>query len=186
MDWHLRSFNAATLEVAGFQLEEAEHEQFYKGLPTLKKIDMLIQRGRLSANCRTDIVQAKLNHFKRIVADNLYPDVQKIALVKQVHCESIYTACVTNCNQMNADLLLRAVGLMDLLDFVVNSDMVVAGKPSPEGYYKAMLHFGVKPEETLIVEDSPVGIAAASASGANVLTVLDPTEMTWAKLQPHL
>jgi HAD superfamily hydrolase (TIGR01509 family) len=39
-------------------------------------------------------------------------------------------------------------------------------KPSPDGYNFAMKELGVTPEETVILEDSNVGIASAKASGA--------------------
>jgi beta-phosphoglucomutase-like phosphatase (HAD superfamily) len=42
----------------------------------------------------------------------------------------------------------------------------LARKPSPDGYNKAMKDLGVLPEETIILEDSNVGIASAKASGA--------------------
>ena len=44
-------------------------------------------------------------------------------------------------------------------------------KPDPEGYLKAMEHFGVTPAETMIFEDSGPGLAAAKASGAAVFKV---------------
>lgn len=42
-------------------------------------------------------------------------------------------------------------------------------KPFPDGYLKAMLKLGVKPKETVILEDSNKGIASAKASGAITL-----------------
>ena len=35
----------------------------------------------------------------------------------------------------------------------------------------AMAHFGVGPEDTIIFEDSPTGIAAAQAAGAGLFVV---------------
>ena len=42
-----------------------------------------------------------------------------------------------------------------------------------------MSKFNLIPEETLIVEDSPYGLLAAGRSGANVLRVLNPKEVTY-------
>ena len=41
-------------------------------------------------------------------------------------------------------------------------------KPDPEGFLLAMEHFGVTPADSVIFEDSDVGIEAARASGAAV------------------
>jgi HAD superfamily hydrolase (TIGR01509 family) len=51
-------------------------------------------------------------------------------------------------------------------------------KPSPDGYQFAMKHFSVKPENTLVIEDSNRGIQAGKASGAITLAsseFIDPT-----------
>jgi len=45
-----------------------------------------------------------------------------------------------------------------------------------------MSQIGVLPEQTLIVEDSPHGLLAASRSKANVLRVVDPKEITYSKV----
>ena len=54
--------------------------------------------------------------------------------------------------------------------FITGED-VVRSKPDPEGYLKAMAHFGVTPAETMIFEDSGPGLEAARASGATVYKV---------------
>ena len=45
------------------------------------------------------------------------------------------------------------------------------GMPGPEGYRKAMAHFGTDAAHTIIFEDSPTGLAAARATGAAVFKV---------------
>jgi HAD superfamily hydrolase (TIGR01509 family) len=45
------------------------------------------------------------------------------------------------------------------------------GKPSPEIYMKTMDILNVEPQETLIFEDSDIGIQAAKASGASVMKI---------------
>jgi dTDP-glucose pyrophosphorylase len=49
-------------------------------------------------------------------------------------------------------------------------------------YWKAMSMMGVLPEETLIVEDSPYGLLAASRSRANVLRVDNPKDLEISKI----
>ncbi len=64
----------------------------------------------------------------------------------------------------------------------LSSEDVKNSKPHPEMYWKAMSMMGVLPEETLIVEDSPPGLLAASRSRANVLRVDSPTDLTIQKI----
>ena len=54
---------------------------------------------------------------------------------------------------------------------IIAGDAVMKGKPNPEIYQTCMSNLKVKPEETLIFEDSEVGVAAAEKSGANIIRI---------------
>jgi HAD superfamily hydrolase (TIGR01509 family) len=174
------------LDLVGTCISVEDHQNLFNGLHTLKKIEMLTQQDRLPVGIQDQFVQLKAKYFKEFLRDELEPDPYKIALIQHLKREFLNVAVVSNCNRQNAELLLRGIGLFDEIEYLVSSSDVVAGKPSPEGYYKAMLTFGVSRDETLIVEDSPVGVAAAKASGAHVLVVKDPTEVCWLNLQRFL
>ena len=83
-----------------------------------------------------------------------------------------YTAVVTS-GSRNAKQILRHFGRLELFDAVFTIDDVQHGKPDPEGFLKAMHHFEVAPKDTLIFEDSNVGLQAARACGASVCIVDD-------------
>jgi beta-phosphoglucomutase-like phosphatase (HAD superfamily) len=53
----------------------------------------------------------------------------------------------------------------------ISSDDVQKTKPDPEGYLKAAEQLGVNIRNSLILEDSATGVAAARASGARVIAV---------------
>lgn len=54
----------------------------------------------------------------------------------------------------------------------ITADMVANGKPHPEPYRTGAARLGLKPEECLVIEDAPAGIAAGKAAGCRVLAVL--------------
>lgn len=60
---------------------------------------------------------------------------------------------------------IKQMKLDDLVDFYIAGDQVKNGKPNPEAYLTALNHFGLKKEEAIIIEDSPVGIQAGKNSG---------------------
>jgi sugar-phosphatase len=84
------------------------------------------------------------------------------------HLESTFTpwAVVTSADTALARARLAAAGLE--FPVLVPRDMVTAGKPDPEGYRRAADFLGVDPTECLVVEDTPVGVAAGRAAGATV------------------
>jgi HAD superfamily hydrolase (TIGR01509 family) len=54
---------------------------------------------------------------------------------------------------------------------VVTGDAVTHGKPHPEPYLTAAARLGVDPARCVAVEDSPPGVASATAAGCRVLAV---------------
>jgi HAD superfamily hydrolase (TIGR01509 family) len=56
-------------------------------------------------------------------------------------------------------------------DVVVTGDEVVRGKPHPEPYLAALTGLRLAASDTLVIEDSPPGAAAAEAAGCPVLVV---------------
>ena len=75
-------------------------------------------------------------------------------------------AVVTSADTRLAAARLGAAGIT--APVVVARDELGAGKPNPEGYLVAASRLGVCPEHCLVVEDSPVGVAAGRAAGAHV------------------
>ncbi len=66
---------------------------------------------------------------------------------------------------------MRHLGIEGKVDGLLTSCDVIEPKPSPEAFLKAMAIEGVTPSETLIFEDSEVGLQAAEASGAAYIKV---------------
>lgn len=68
---------------------------------------------------------------------------------------------------------LSQVGLVDDFDELVSGHMVEHGKPAPDIYLYAASKLGLKPEECLVLEDSPTGLLAAYRAGCIPVMVPD-------------
>ena len=79
-----------------------------------------------------------------------------------------YLAVITTGSRQNATEMLDHFHCTDWFDLILTQEDVVNNKPDPEGYLKAMAHFGVDAAHTMIFEDSATGLAAARATGASV------------------
>jgi HAD superfamily hydrolase (TIGR01509 family) len=69
---------------------------------------------------------------------------------------------------------LDALGLRDRFDVLATRDRVARSKPAPDLYELALDELGVRAEEALAVEDSPNGVAAATAAGIFCVAVPNP------------
>lgn len=90
-----------------------------------------------------------------------------VNLLKQAKATS-KVALVTTASRQNCMELLEHCQLTELFDLVLTREDVEQSKPNPEGFLKAMAHFGAKAEETVIFEDSSVGMEAALAATTTV------------------
>lgn len=80
-------------------------------------------------------------------------------------------AIVTTASRKNTMELLSYFGHGGTFEHMVTQDDITKAKPDPQGYLLAMEHFGIKAENTVIFEDSNVGLAAARETGASVMKV---------------
>jgi dTDP-glucose pyrophosphorylase len=71
---------------------------------------------------------------------------------------------------------------MEFMDLIISNEDVKNSKPHPEMYWKAISMMSCLPEETLIVEDSPYGLLAASRSKSHILRVRNPQEVTYTNI----
>lgn len=103
--------------------------------------------------------------------DTVRPNRALFELLQNLRAAGHRLACVTTGSRRNATEVLARFGCLDWFGLVLTSEDVAHNKPDPEGYCKAMAHFGVTPEETMIFEDSGPGLEAALASGAAVFKI---------------
>lgn len=83
-----------------------------------------------------------------------------------------FIALVTTASRDNCEDILRYFHRRDEFDLILTHDDVSNKKPDPEGFLLAMEHFNILPENTIIFEDSDVGIEAARRSGATVVAAI--------------
>ena len=120
-------------------------------------------------------VQVRLLVYERLLADpgliegHRYP--HNVALLHEVRRLGYPTGLATMSHRGQARRVLGILGLADAFDVVATRDDVEHGKPDPEIDLLVARGLGVGPEECLILEDSPAGVAAGLAAGMEVIAV---------------
>lgn len=71
-------------------------------------------------------------------------------------------------------LALRTLGVEDRFQAVATGDEVTRGKPAPDVFLLAAERLGVPPAGCLVLEDAPLGVAAARAAGMVCVAVPNP------------
>ncbi|MGD9710673.1 MAG: HAD family hydrolase [Thermomicrobiales bacterium] len=80
-------------------------------------------------------------------------------------------ALATSGMRSHADISLAETGLAELFDVEVTGDDVTRGKPAPDLFLLTAERLGVEPSHAVVLEDSPLGVAAAIAAGMRVIAV---------------
>ena len=120
---------------------------------------------------KTNKIREAKKAYYPLYFDFLKPNKALIGLIESFHAMGGKTAIASTARRENLMNVVNYLGIGDRFDLIFAGVDVKQGKPSPEIYLKTMEALKVQPEEALILEDSPVGIEAAKASGAYVLKV---------------
>ena len=72
----------------------------------------------------------------------------------------------------NITNVMQYLNIMSGIDGIISGDDVDRPKPYPDAFLKAMEREDVSPEQTIIFEDSEVGIEAARRSGAAYVRIV--------------
>lgn len=81
------------------------------------------------------------------------------------------TAVASTARGKNLTNALTHIGATQDFDLILAGEDIKQGKPSPEIYQTVMSRMDVTPDETLVFEDSAVGLQAASAAGAHWIKI---------------
>ena len=90
-------------------------------------------------------------------------------LLGELRAEGIPTALVSASPRSIVHLVLPF--LDHRFDLIVAAEDTTRGKPYPDPYLKATDRLGVDPRRCVAIEDSPTGIAAATAAGCRVMAI---------------
>ena len=179
---HYNTLNQALREVGEqYVISEAEHLSTYDGLKTTQKLEMLTKNKGLPSQFYDEIWYRK-QHLTIEAISELQTDFDKVELFKELRNMGYKLACASNSIRRSVLVMLAKIGIIEFMDLIISNEDVKNSKPHPEMYWKAMSMMGVLPEETLIVEDSPHGLLAASRSRANVLRVDNPKDLVLSKI----
>lgn len=96
-------------------------------------------------------------------------------LIRHLKAKGVKTAIVSS--SKNCQPVLEAAGLLDLFEVMVDGNYAAAeglpGKPAPDTFVRACDLLGVKPEDSVAVEDAVSGVQACRAGGFKLTIGID-------------
>jgi HAD superfamily hydrolase (TIGR01509 family) len=184
-DWHYEALNRA-LAHFGYTISRYDHLVTFDGLPTRKKLEMLTREQALPSALHPLINDLKQKYTVELVHARCKPLFQHEFALSNLKAAGYRIGVASNAVRQSVELMMERAALRDYFDILVSNQDVRHAKPDPEIYRVTAEKLGATPQECLVVEDNPNGIAAAEAAGAHLMIVESVTDVTWDNLQRHL
>ncbi len=133
-----------------------------------------LERFRTMAGLTETVDQIKLEfktRFVQLEATMVRTNPGLLELIRHLESHSIPRCVATSSGREYAERLLTQHGLLEHFTFLLTAEDVSRGKPDPEIYQTATKRHGYQSHQTLVLEDSPAGVAAGKAAGCFVVAV---------------
>lgn len=176
---HYQTLNEALVSFGkNYVITLDEHLSTYDGLSTTAKLKLLSERKNLPAYLHHSVWNKKqeytIEFLSRIPRNDKLVDI-----FQRIKNLGISIAVASNSIRESVKVALTSVGVIEYVDYYVSNQDVKRSKPFPEMYWKCMTELNEVPANTIIVEDSHIGRQGAIDSGANLLAVGCPQDVTW-------
>ena len=177
---HSVALNDALREVAGEQyvITAAEHARSYDGLSTNQKLKKLNAEKNMPPELNKLVWERKQELTNEAVMRSVHPDARIINALRAIKAAGFPIGVASNCIRSSVNLILKCLGLYELVDLSVCNEDVERPKPHSDIYTLAAQCFGTIPERLLVVEDAPFGWQAARSAGCALLRVRSPSDVT--------
>lgn len=162
--------------IASLVSTEASQERFldaHDGIRTKDKLKRLAASYGLSDTevKAIDVLKEKLTMEG---LERLPTNPMLIETLTELKRKGIKLSIGSNSRRSYVDAIVKAIGIEPLLDYSVAGDEIDNPKPHPEVFKRSMEYFDYSADETVIFEDSTIGIEAAARTGSIVI-VVDPS-----------
>lgn len=122
---------------------------------------------RMSVPEIVDHLSGEVTEQLRAEGNPMRPGAEE--LLRALRAAGVKQALVTMSLRSMAEQV--AEGLHGVFDVIVAGDDAARPKPFPDPYLQACEALGVEPEDAVAIEDSPTGVAAATAAGVVTIGV---------------
>lgn len=111
-------------------------------------------------------LEAKKRHTEELFRQELQPVPGVVRAMEYLQSRGLPFCVASNSQRSRLELTLQVSGLLAFVGSrFYSADSVRCGKPAPDIYLYAAGKNQVRPQDCLVVEDSPTGVTAAKAAG---------------------
>ncbi|NDV62792.1 beta-phosphoglucomutase [Puniceicoccales bacterium CK1056] len=153
-----------------------------RGVPRMESLEVILRHNgvELPEAEKEELATRKNAYYVELLKDineeDVYPGA--VEFLKKIRATGVKTGLCSS--SKNAPLVLESLGLSDYFDAVVTGADIKNAKPDPEIFLLGAEWVGVAPENCVVFEDAPSGVAGALAAGMACVGVGSPELLTEA------
>jgi beta-phosphoglucomutase-like phosphatase (HAD superfamily) len=179
---HFNALNLALNEFGSdYIISRKEQDTVFEGLTTNVKLDILTKTKGLPSDLHKDIWRRKQEYSAKLF-ESTSEDEDLVDIFKFIKSRGVKIAVASNSIRQTLDTCLKSLGVWNYVDHSLSNEDVKRPKPDPQIYNRCMDYLMTEPKETVIFEDSEIGLRAANATGAKVEKVLNRKDIYFERI----
>ncbi|MGB4800583.1 MAG: HAD family phosphatase [Candidatus Saccharimonadales bacterium] len=153
--------------LAGYDFDETAYREHF-GYRFDEMMDLIAPH--IPAKHRNIIASHKSAAYEKNLA-SIVPNTPLIHFLRYAKKSGAKIGLCTTAKKVNATNVLRYLGIENLFDVIIFGEDVTKSKPDPECYVLAIKKLHAKPADSVIFEDTDIGMQAAIQAGAHAIKV---------------
>jgi beta-phosphoglucomutase len=170
-EYHFQAWKQLA-DAEGIPFTREDNERL-RGVSRMESLDIILEKAtekyddqqKLDMATRKNDIYREL--LKNLTSDDILPGVDNV--LTGLRERGVKMAIGSS--SKNAQPILKAVGLLDAFEVIVDGTHITNSKPAPEVFVKAGEWCGMPADNCLVVEDAEAGVDAGLAAGMSVLAV---------------
>lgn len=170
-EYHYRAWKRLA-DAEGIPFDRRDNDRL-RGVSRMQSLSIILEKSRraYTDDEKARMAERKNNCYRGLLTglkrSDILPGV--LELLDALRKRGIRLAIGSS--SRNAGTILKAIGLDNAFDAVVDGTHISRSKPDPEVFLLAAERLGVSPMACLVVEDADAGVYAALVAGMRVLAV---------------
>jgi beta-phosphoglucomutase len=160
-----------------------EHNELLKGVSRIRSLDIILELGKVTASQEDKnkwLIQKNEEYLTYLVdmdQSELLPGVLTMLQYLKEKNQPIALGSASK----NARPILEKTGIRHYFDAVVDGNDVTNAKPDPEVFLTAAKLLNIKPEDSIVFEDSVAGVQAANIGNMTSVGIGEASTLHEAK-----
>ncbi len=167
---HFMAFQEVAREVLAADLSLDGYHTYFAGRTDAAGWQAFCDANRLPCDLHLllkRVGDAYMLHFKETVE----PNWSVVDVLRELAMENVAIGITSSSTQREVEMTIDVLHLRTLVRASVSADMIQEGKPHPAPYLLTAQFMGIEPTRSVVIEDSPAGVASARAAGMKCIAL---------------